>query len=152
MLLAGPDLGKRVVTAGLVTSAKRKELLMSTDTMLTIKDFQEGIKKGKEGAKKMPGLMKSTAGFFDMLATYVDRIANAHDEGKLVATHGTQQPLEIFEAMDIRGVFNEFWGGVGDMIRLESVPQALALSASTGTPGEVCSFFQCSIAWAVYGT
>jgi benzoyl-CoA reductase/2-hydroxyglutaryl-CoA dehydratase subunit BcrC/BadD/HgdB len=115
---------------------------MSTDTMLTIKDFQEGLKKGKEGIQKKPGLMKSSAGFFDMLSTYVDRIANAKDEGKLVATHGTQQPLEIFEAMDIRGVFNEFWGGVGDMIRLESVPQALAVSASTGTPGEVCSFFR----------
>jgi len=25
-----------------------------------------------------------------------------------VATHGTQQPLEILEAMDVRGVFNEF--------------------------------------------
>jgi hypothetical protein len=85
---------------------------MSTDTMLTIKDFQDGIKMGKAGAQKKPGLMKSTAGFFDMLSTYVDRIANAKDEGKLVATHGTQQPLEIFEAMDIRGVFNEFWGGV----------------------------------------
>jgi benzoyl-CoA reductase/2-hydroxyglutaryl-CoA dehydratase subunit BcrC/BadD/HgdB len=117
-------------------------MTMSTDNLLTIQDFQEGLKKAKEGIKKQPGLMKSSAGFFDMLSTYVDRIANAHDEGKLVATHGTQQPLEILEAMDIRGVFNEFWGGVGDMIRLESVPQALAVSASTGTPGEVCSFFR----------
>jgi benzoyl-CoA reductase/2-hydroxyglutaryl-CoA dehydratase subunit BcrC/BadD/HgdB len=115
---------------------------MSTDNMLTIKDFQEGLKKAKEGLKKQPGLMRSTAGYLDMVSTYVDRIATAKDDGKWVATHGTQQPLEILEAMDIRGVFNEFWGGVGDLIRLESVPEALSVSASTGTPGEVCSFFR----------
>jgi benzoyl-CoA reductase/2-hydroxyglutaryl-CoA dehydratase subunit BcrC/BadD/HgdB len=115
---------------------------MTTDTMLTIKDFQDGLAKAKEGVKKKSGLMKSTPAYLDMVATYVDRIANAKEEGKLVATHGTQQPLEILEAMDVRGVFNEFWGGVGDLIRLESVPQALAVSASIGTPGEVCSFFR----------
>jgi benzoyl-CoA reductase/2-hydroxyglutaryl-CoA dehydratase subunit BcrC/BadD/HgdB len=118
------------------------ETKTDTDKLLTIKDFQDGLKKAKEGVKKKPGLMKSSAALIHMLSTYVDRIATAKDEGKWVATHGTQQPLEILEAMDVRGVFNEFWGGVGDLIRLESVPQALAVSASTGTPGEVCSFFR----------
>ena len=63
-------------------------------------------------------------------------------KGKFVATHGTQQPIEIYEAMDVVGVFNEFWGVISDVVKLESVPEALSISASTGTPGEVCSFFR----------
>jgi benzoyl-CoA reductase/2-hydroxyglutaryl-CoA dehydratase subunit BcrC/BadD/HgdB len=60
-----------------------------------------------------------------------------------VATHGTQQPLEILEAMDVRGCFIEFWGAIADLTgKLESAPEALSISASTGTPGEVCSFFR----------
>ena len=87
--------------------------------------------------------MKSTPGFFQMVSTYVERIASAKDDGFWVATHGTQQPLEILEAMNIRGCFNEFWGAISDLSgKLESVPAALAISASTGTPGEVCSFFR----------
>ena len=78
--------------------------------------------------------MKSTYGYLDVVSTYVERIAYAKDEGKWVASHGTQQPLEILEAMDVRGVFNEFWGVVSDIVRLESVPEALSVSASTGTP------------------
>ena len=54
--------------------------------------------------------MKSTPGFFQMVSIYVERIASAKDDGFWVATHGTQQPLEILEAMNIRGCFNEFWG------------------------------------------
>jgi len=45
--------------------------------------------------------MRSIAGYLDMVSTYVDRIATAKDDGKWVATHGTQQPLEILEAMDV---------------------------------------------------
>jgi benzoyl-CoA reductase/2-hydroxyglutaryl-CoA dehydratase subunit BcrC/BadD/HgdB len=115
---------------------------MSKDKMLSIEDIIEALKKAKEGVKKQPGLMKSTFGYLDVVSTYVERIANAKDEGKWVASHGTQQPLEILEAMDVRGVFNEFWGVVSDIVRLESVPQAMSVSASTGTPGEVCSFFR----------
>jgi hypothetical protein len=117
------------------TATQSNEQSNGTDKLLSIENFQEGFKKAKEGLKNKPGLMKSSAGFMDMLSTYVERIATAKDNGRWVATHGTQQPLEILEAMDVQGVFNEFWGGVGDMIRLESVPQALAVSASTGTPG-----------------
>jgi benzoyl-CoA reductase/2-hydroxyglutaryl-CoA dehydratase subunit BcrC/BadD/HgdB len=115
---------------------------MSTDKMISIEEIMEGLKKAKEGVKKQPGLMKSTYGYLDVVSTYVERIAYAKDEGKWVASHGTQQPLEILEAMDVRGVFNEFWGVVSDIVRLESVPEALSVSASTGTPGEVCSFFR----------
>jgi benzoyl-CoA reductase/2-hydroxyglutaryl-CoA dehydratase subunit BcrC/BadD/HgdB len=115
---------------------------MSNDKMLSIEEIIGALKKAKEGVKKQPGLMKSTFGYLDVVSTYVERIANAKDEGKWVASHGTQQPLEILEAMDVRGVFNEFWGVVSDIVRLESVPEALSVSASTGTPLEVCSFFR----------
>jgi benzoyl-CoA reductase/2-hydroxyglutaryl-CoA dehydratase subunit BcrC/BadD/HgdB len=115
---------------------------MSKDKMLSIEDIIEALKKAKEGVKKQPGLMKSTFGYLDVVSTYVERIATAKEDGKWVASHGTQQPLEILEAMDVRGVFNEFWGVVSDIVRLESVPEALSVSASTGTPTEVCSFFR----------
>ena len=115
---------------------------MSNDKMLSIEEIIGALKKAKAGVKKQPGLMKSTYGYLDVVSTYVERIAYAKDEGKWVASHGTQQPLEILEAMDVRGVFNEFWGVVSDIVRLESVPEALSVSASTGTPGEVCSFFR----------
>jgi benzoyl-CoA reductase/2-hydroxyglutaryl-CoA dehydratase subunit BcrC/BadD/HgdB len=115
---------------------------MSDDKMLSIEEIIEALKKAKEGVKKQPGLMKSALGYLDVVSTYVERIATAKDDGKWVASHGTQQPLEILEAMDVRGVFNEFWGVVSDIVRLESVPEALSVSASTGTPGEVCSFFR----------
>jgi benzoyl-CoA reductase/2-hydroxyglutaryl-CoA dehydratase subunit BcrC/BadD/HgdB len=113
-----------------------------SDVLLGPDEWLPALAMAKEGVKKKPGLMRSSEGFMDMVYTYVERILTAHDEGKYVAAHGTQQPLEILEAMEVRGLFNEFWGVVGDMIRLESVPEALAVSASTGTPGEVCSFFR----------
>jgi benzoyl-CoA reductase/2-hydroxyglutaryl-CoA dehydratase subunit BcrC/BadD/HgdB len=115
---------------------------MSNDKMLSIEEILEGLKKASEGVKKQPGLMKSIVGYLDVVSTYVERIATAKEKGKWVASHGTQQPLEILEAMDVMGVFNEFWGVVSDIVRLESVPEAMSVSASTGTPIEVCSFFR----------
>jgi benzoyl-CoA reductase/2-hydroxyglutaryl-CoA dehydratase subunit BcrC/BadD/HgdB len=115
---------------------------MGNGNLVSIDVIREGLKKAREGVQKQPGLMRSSVGYLDMVSTYVDRIATAHDEGKWVATHGTQQPLEILEAMDVRGVFNEFWGVVSNIVNMDSVPEALSVSASTGTPGEVCSFFR----------
>jgi hypothetical protein len=115
---------------------------MTNDKMISIEEIVAGLKKAKAAIKKQPGLMKSSVGYLDMVSTYVDRIATAKEKGKWVASHGTQQPLEILEAMDVMGVFNEFWGVVSNIVRLESVPEALSVSASTGTPGEVCSFFR----------
>ena len=95
-----------------------------------------------EAMKKKPGVMKSTVGYMELLNKYVERIVTAKEQGKFVATHGTQQPLEIYEAMDVVGVFNEFWGVISDVVKVESVPEALSISLSTGTPNEVCSFFR----------
>src|ERR1700757_408186 len=86
--------------------------------------------------------MKSSVGYMELIHKYVERIATAKEKGKWVAAHGTQQPLEIYEAMDVVGIFNEFWGVISDVVKLESVPEALSISASTDTPGEVCSFFR----------
>jgi benzoyl-CoA reductase/2-hydroxyglutaryl-CoA dehydratase subunit BcrC/BadD/HgdB len=115
---------------------------MSTEALITAEELAGRLKVAAEGIKKKPGLMKSTAGYMELVHTYVDRIVTAKDKGKWVATHGTQQPLEIYEAMDVMGLFIEFWGVISDAVQLESVPAALNISASTGTPGEVCSFFR----------
>ena len=106
---------------------------MATDNMVSIDVIRAGLKKAREGIKQQKGLMKSSVGYLDMVTTYVDRIATAKDEGKWVASHGTQQPLEILEAMDVRGVFNEFWGVVSNIVNMDSVHEALSVSASTGT-------------------
>ena len=66
---------------------------MSNDKMLSIEEIIGALKKAKEGVKKQPGLMKSTYGYLDVVSTYVERIAYAKDEGKWVASHGTQHPL-----------------------------------------------------------
>jgi hypothetical protein len=89
----------------------------SNDKMVSIEVIREGLKKAREGIKKQPGLMKSSVGYLDMVITYVERIATAKEEGKWVASHGTQQPLEILEAMDVRGVFNETDGVVPMVMR-----------------------------------
>jgi benzoyl-CoA reductase/2-hydroxyglutaryl-CoA dehydratase subunit BcrC/BadD/HgdB len=113
-----------------------------SDVLISPDELLPALTMAREGIKQKPGLMKSSVGYLDMVYTYVERILTAKEDGAWVATHGTQQPLEILEAMDVRGVFNEFWGVVCNIIRLESVPEALSVSASTGTPGEVCSFFR----------
>jgi benzoyl-CoA reductase/2-hydroxyglutaryl-CoA dehydratase subunit BcrC/BadD/HgdB len=115
---------------------------MSTDSLIKAEELAKQIKMAAEGIKKKPGLMKSTAGYMELVSKYVERIVRAKEKGKWVATHGTQQPLEIYEAMDVVGLFIEFWGVISDVVKLESVPEALSISTSTGTPGEVCSFFR----------
>jgi benzoyl-CoA reductase/2-hydroxyglutaryl-CoA dehydratase subunit BcrC/BadD/HgdB len=115
---------------------------MSSEDLITTEELAVRLKMAAEGIKKQPGLMKSSVGYMELLQKYVERIRTAKEKGKYVATHGTQQPLEIYEAMDVVGVFNEFWGVISDVVKPESVPAALSISASTGTPGEVCSFFR----------
>ena len=68
---------------------------MSNDKILSVEDIRGTLKKMKEGVKKQPGLMKSTFGYLDVVSTYVERIATAKEEGKRVASHGTQQPLSL---------------------------------------------------------
>jgi benzoyl-CoA reductase/2-hydroxyglutaryl-CoA dehydratase subunit BcrC/BadD/HgdB len=115
---------------------------VSSDNLITAEQLAPAIKGAAEAMRNKPGVMKSTAGYMDLVYKYVNRIVTAHDEGKWVTTHGTQQPLEIFEAMDVRGVFIEFWGVITDVVNLNAVPEALSISTSTGTPAEVCSFFK----------
>ena len=115
---------------------------MNTDNLITPDGLAASLKMAAAGAKKKPGLMKSTVGYMELVHKYVERIVTAKEKGKFVVTHGTQQPLEIYEAMDVVGLFNEFWGVVSDLVKAESVPEALSISLSTGTPNEVCSFFR----------
>lgn len=115
---------------------------MNADNLITPEGLAARLKMAAEAMRKKPGIMKSTAGYMELLNKYVERIITAKEQGKFVVTHGTQQPLEIYEAMDIVGVFNEFWGVISDVVMVESVPEALSISLSTGTPNEVCSFFR----------
>jgi len=96
---------------------------MSPDNLITAEELAKQIKMAAEGIKKKPGLMKSTAGYMELVSKYVERIVTAKEKGKWVATHGTQQPLEIYEAMDVVGLFIEFWGVISDVVKLESVPE-----------------------------
>jgi benzoyl-CoA reductase subunit B len=118
------------------------EIQMSTNNLITAEELAGALKMAGEGIKKKPGLMKSTPASMKLVQKYVERIVTAKEKGKWVATHGTQQPLEIYEAMDVMGLFIEFWGVISDKVKLEAVPEALSISASTGTPLEVCSFFR----------
>jgi hypothetical protein len=118
------------------------EAQMRPDKMVSLEEIGAGLKKAKDAIKKQPGLMKSSVGYLDVVITYVERIATAKEQGRWVATHGTQQSLKIYEAMDVGGVFNEFWGVVSNIGNMDSVPGSLSVSGSIGTPGEVCSFFR----------
>jgi benzoyl-CoA reductase subunit B len=113
-----------------------------SDKLITAEELEARLKMAAAAVKQNPALMRSTAGYLELVHKYVERIVTAKEQGKFVAAHGTQQPTEIFEAMDVVGVFNEFWGVISDVVKLESVPEALSISASTGTPTEVCSFFR----------
>ena len=115
---------------------------MSTDKLITVEQLAPALKKAAEGAKGNPAFMKSYADFLKLVHTYVERIVTAKEKGKWVVAHSTQVPVEVFETMDCVGVFNELWGVVSDIVNLESVPEALSISASLGTPTEVCSFYR----------
>jgi len=94
---------------------------MNDSKLITVEQLAPALKKAAEGIKKKPGLMKSSGGFMDLVSTYVERIVTAKEKGKWVVAHSTQVPVEIFEAMDCVGVFNEFWGVITDVVNLESV-------------------------------
>jgi benzoyl-CoA reductase/2-hydroxyglutaryl-CoA dehydratase subunit BcrC/BadD/HgdB len=115
---------------------------MNTDNLITPEGLAASLKVAVEGMKKKPGLMKSAVPHMELIYKYVNNIVTAKEKGKWVIAHGTQQPLEIYEAMDCVSLFNEFWGVISDVVKLESVPEALSISNSIGTAQEVCSFFK----------
>ena len=115
---------------------------MSRDNLASIDDVVESLATAKAGLEKAPGMMKSAAGYMELVQKYVERIRTAKDMGKFVAAHGTQQPLEIYEAMDVVGVFNEFWGVISTRVNTSTISESMIISSSTGTPESVCSFFR----------
>ncbi len=115
---------------------------MSTDNLITAESLAASLKMAIEATRKKPGLMKSAVPHMELIHKYVENIATAKEKGKKVIAHGTQQPLEIYEAMDCVSLFNEFWGVIADIVNIESVPEALSISNSIGTAQEVCSFFK----------
>ena len=70
---------------------------MNPDNLITPESLAASLKRAAEGMNKKPGIMKSTVGYMELLNTYIERIATAKEKGKFVVTHGTQQPLEIYE-------------------------------------------------------
>src|SRR5512137_900438 len=97
------------------------------------------LKMAVEGLKKKPGLMKAGVGYLQLVSDYVDAVANAKRDGKLVVIHGTQMPTEIFYAMDIVPLFNELYSVVLTMMGAP-VKELYDLSAASGLPTEICAF------------
>ena len=115
---------------------------MNTEKLVTAEQLAGALKMAVEGMKNKPGLMKSAVPHMELIHKYVENIVTAKEKGKWVIAHGTQQPLEIYEAMDCVSLFIEFWGVIADVVKIESVPEALSISNSIGTAQEVCSFFK----------
>ena len=94
-----------------------------------------------EGMKKKPGVMKSTAGYMKLLNTYVERIATA----KRRASSWSPTAPGSRSRSTRRWTWwasSTFWGDISDVVAVKSVPEALSISLSTGTPNKVCSFFR----------
>jgi len=89
---------------------------MSATQFMTVTDLAGRLHMAVEGLKKKPGLMKSGVGYLKLVEDYVQAIADAPKDGKLVVLHGTQMPTEIFYAMDIVPLFNELYSVVLTMM------------------------------------
>jgi benzoyl-CoA reductase/2-hydroxyglutaryl-CoA dehydratase subunit BcrC/BadD/HgdB len=106
---------------------------------MTVEDLTGRIKMAVEGLKKKPGLMRSGVGYLQLVADYVEAVANAKRDGKLVVMHGTQMTTEIFYAMDMVPLFNELYSCVLSMMGA-SVHELYALSDKNGLPADICAF------------
>ena len=96
---------------------------MSTDNLITVEELAGRSRWPPKAIKKKPGLMKSTVGYMEMVHKYVERIVTAKTR-QIGGDPRHPQPLEIDEAMDVVGVFNDFWGVISDLVGMpESVPR-----------------------------
>lgn len=112
---------------------------MSATQFMNVGELAGRLHMAVEGLKKKPGLMKSGVGYLKLVEDYVQAVADAPKNGKLVVLHGTQMPTEIFYAMDIVPLFNELYSVVLTM--MGAPPHVLYdLSAENGLPATICAF------------
>jgi benzoyl-CoA reductase/2-hydroxyglutaryl-CoA dehydratase subunit BcrC/BadD/HgdB len=112
---------------------------MSATQFMTVTDLAARLHMAVGGLKKKPGLMRSGVGYLQLVSDYIDAVASAPKDGKLVVIHGTQMPTEIFYAMDIVPLFNELYSVVLTMMGAP-VRALYDLSAANGLPTEMCAF------------
>jgi benzoyl-CoA reductase/2-hydroxyglutaryl-CoA dehydratase subunit BcrC/BadD/HgdB len=76
--------------------------------------------------------------YYQMLTEYYTRIQNAHDEGKIVASHTVFFPTEILYAMDIVPMHTEMTTWLVALFLREQA-EILAKGAELGLAPEICS-------------
>jgi benzoyl-CoA reductase/2-hydroxyglutaryl-CoA dehydratase subunit BcrC/BadD/HgdB len=85
-----------------------------------------------------PGTRASETMYYRMLAEYYTRVRNAHEEGKLLASHTVFFPAEILYAMDIVPMHTEMTTWLTALFLREQA-ELLAKGAELGLAPEICS-------------
>src|SRR5512136_1581400 len=106
---------------------------MSATKFMTVTELAGRLHMAVEGLKKQPGLMRGGVGYLKLVEDYVQAVADAPKNGKLVVVHGTQMPTEIFYAMDMVPLFNELYSCVLSMMG-GPIHELYELSAENGMP------------------
>ena len=117
---------------------------MNTDNLITPgRPGWQRLKMAAEGMKKKPGVMKSTVGYMELLNKYVERIVTAKEtrqiRGRPTAPSSRSRSTRRWTSW---ASSTSSGASSPDVVKVESVPEALSISLSTGTPNEVCSFFR----------
>lgn len=76
--------------------------------------------------------------YYQMLMDYYTQIKNAHEAGKMIASHPVFFPAEILYAMDIVPMHTEMTTWL-DALFLKEQPEILAKGAELGLAPEICS-------------
>jgi benzoyl-CoA reductase/2-hydroxyglutaryl-CoA dehydratase subunit BcrC/BadD/HgdB len=85
-----------------------------------------------------PDARQSRIMYFDMLTEYYTQIKNAHDAGKMIASHPVFFPAEILYAMDIVPMHTEMTTWM-DALFLKEQGELLSKGAELGLAPEICS-------------
>lgn len=85
-----------------------------------------------------PDARPSQTLYFQLLEKYYTRVRNAHEEGKMVASHTVFFPAEILYAMDIVPMHTEMSTWLNALILGEQA-EVLAKGAELGLAPEICS-------------
>ena len=85
-----------------------------------------------------PDARASQTLYFQLLEEYYTRVRNAHEEGKMVASHTVFFPAEILYAMDIVPMHTEMTTWLNALILGEQA-EVLAKGAELGLAPEICS-------------
>jgi benzoyl-CoA reductase subunit B len=104
------------------------------DTDLLIRSYQLLARMNR----LQPGARASQTLYFQLLEKYYTRVRDAHEEGKMVASHTVFFPAEILYAMDIVPMHTEMTTWLNALILGEQA-EVLAKGAELGLAPEICS-------------